>query len=74
MIVCVCRNINDKAVRDAVDSGAKRAKDVQAFHGCAFNCGMCKTTIEDIIAEKTAARLAITQTPLRAQHAGLAAE
>ncbi|PHR56315.1 MAG: (2Fe-2S)-binding protein [Robiginitomaculum sp.] len=53
MIVCVCRNINDKAVADAVDSGARRPRDVQAFHGCSFSCGMCKATIEEIIAQKT---------------------
>ncbi|PHR92897.1 MAG: (2Fe-2S)-binding protein [Robiginitomaculum sp.] len=63
MIVCICRNINDKAVRDAVGSGARRAKDVQAFHGCSFNCGMCKPMINEIIAEET---------PV--QHLGLAAE
>lgn len=74
MIVCVCRNINDKAVRDAVDSGATRAKDVQAFHGCAFNCGMCKSTIDDIIAEKIAARLAVRPSIAALAHEGLAAE
>ena len=53
MIVCVCRNINEKAVEKAVDSGARKARDVQAFHGCAFNCGTCKPTIDAIIAQKT---------------------
>lgn len=55
MIVCVCRNINDREVKSAVDRGAKRPRDVQAFHGCEFDCGTCKPAIKAIIAEHRAA-------------------
>ncbi len=51
MIICICRNINDKGVREAVAAGARSPEDVQAHHGCAFNCGKCRCSIGEVIAE-----------------------
>lgn len=51
MIICVCNRINCRSVRDAVDSGARSPKAVQAHHGCKINCGKCSTMIGDMIAE-----------------------
>lgn len=52
MIICVCRRLNEKAVREAVNAGARSPDCVQAHHGCAFNCGKCRTAIGDIISEE----------------------
>ncbi len=52
MIICICRRLNDTAVRDAVSAGARCPDSVQAHHGCAFNCGKCKTAIGEIISEE----------------------
>jgi bacterioferritin-associated ferredoxin len=49
MIICVCNRINAKAVADAIAAGADAPDDVQAHHGCAFNCGACRSTIHDMI-------------------------
>lgn len=52
MIICICRRINDVGVREAVDSGARSPEAVQAHHGCAFNCGKCRTAIGEMISER----------------------
>lgn len=50
MIICVCRRLNEKAVREAVRAGAGSPKAVQAHHGCQFNCGKCKTAMAEVVA------------------------
>ena len=49
MIICVCRRLNDKAVKQAIDAGARSPEAVQAHHGCEFNCGKCRCTIGEMI-------------------------
>jgi len=49
MIICVCNRINCRSVREAVDSGARSPKAVQAHHGCKINCGKCSTMIGEMI-------------------------
>ncbi len=51
MIICVCRRINENGVREAVHAGARSPEAVQAHHGCEFNCGKCRCTIGEVIAE-----------------------
>ncbi|MEO0608683.1 MAG: (2Fe-2S)-binding protein [Pseudomonadota bacterium] len=50
MIICICRRINESGVREAIDAGARSPEDVQAHHGCEFNCGKCRCTIGEVIA------------------------
>ena len=52
MIICVCNRINCRSVREAVDSGARSPRAVQAHHGCKMNCGKCATTIGEMISEQ----------------------
>lgn len=52
MIICVCNRINCRSVRDAVDSGARSPKAVQAHHGCKINCGKCTSMIGEMIAKQ----------------------
>ena len=49
MIICVCRRLNEKAVRDAIESGARSPESVQSHHGCSFNCGKCRSSIGEMI-------------------------
>jgi len=49
MIICVCRRLNESAVREAVRAGAGTPKAVQAHHGCEFNCGKCKPAMQDVV-------------------------
>lgn len=52
MIICICRRINEHGVREAVEAGARCPDSVQAYHGTAFNCGRCRTSIGDVISEE----------------------
>ncbi len=52
MIICICRRINEAGVRDAVAAGARSPEAVQAHHGCAFNCGRCRTAMGDVISNE----------------------
>jgi len=51
MIICICRRINDQGVQAAIEAGARSPEAVQAHHGCEFNCGKCRTTMGEMIAE-----------------------
>ena len=51
MIVCLCRAVNDRAVRAARDAGARTVEAVGAATGAGTCCGCCKGTIAAILAE-----------------------
>ena len=52
MIVCICRRLNEKAVLDAIERGARCPETVQAHHGCTFKCGRCRETMGQMIADE----------------------
>lgn len=54
MIICICRRLNETAVHDAVDAGARTPAEVQAHHGCRFNCGKCRDAMDDVIRTREA--------------------
>jgi bacterioferritin-associated ferredoxin len=57
MIVCSCRVLTDKQVRDVCDSNGcapARPGDVHRCLGCSPECGRCLKTIKAIIDEATA--------------------
>lgn len=41
MVVCVCRRINDAAIRRCVDEGATTLRDLRERLGVALECGIC---------------------------------
>jgi len=47
MIHCVCNNINTAKVDAAHERGARKACAVQKACGTKFNCGACKSSIQD---------------------------
>ncbi|MEM9571948.1 MAG: (2Fe-2S)-binding protein [Pseudomonadota bacterium] len=51
MIICICRNINEKGVREAVEAGARSPEAVQSHHGCRFNCGQCRCAMGEVISD-----------------------
>lgn len=50
MMICICRRLNETAVREAVRAGAHCPDTVQAHHGCQFNCGKCKPAMAEVVA------------------------
>jgi len=47
MILCVCNNINTAKVDAAHERGARKAASVQKACGTKFNCGACKSSIQE---------------------------
>ncbi len=66
MIICVCRRINEKAVREAVREGARCPESVQAHHGQSFNCGKCRCAMGEVIGDEMA-RQPQTALPMAAE-------
>lgn len=51
MIVCLCNRLNDKSVRQAIQTGAQKAEDVHASCGVEVSCGGCLNHIEGMLRE-----------------------
>ena len=51
MIVCLCKAVNDRAVRAARNAGAATVEAIGAATGAGTCCGCCKGTIAAILAE-----------------------
>jgi bacterioferritin-associated ferredoxin len=49
MIICVCNNLNDAKVHNAIEAGARSAHDVYAHCGVRRNCGRCQEMIEQMV-------------------------
>ncbi|KXS35858.1 MAG: bacterioferritin-associated ferredoxin [Halomonadaceae bacterium T82-2] len=41
MYVCLCKGVSDRAIRQAVDEGARNWREVRERTGCATQCGKC---------------------------------
>ncbi len=57
MIVCVCHNVSDRAIRAAVDAGASTLAEIRAQLNVGSCCGKCnafaKTLVRAHIEDKT---------------------
>lgn len=42
MYVCVCNAVSERAIREAVEDGARTYGDLQARTGCGTCCGCCE--------------------------------
>ena len=51
MIVCLCKAVNDRAVRFARDAGADTVEAIGDATGAGTCCGGCKGTIAAILVE-----------------------
>ena len=56
MYVCVCNAVTDRAIREAVDCGAKSLYDVQCRLPVASCCGRCEETATQIVDEHLRSR------------------
>jgi bacterioferritin-associated ferredoxin len=67
MIVCVCNNISDREIRQAVDLGLSSMDELRRDLGVSTCCGKCATYAEQVLAahlETTSAGSATTVTEL----------
>lgn len=55
MIVCVCHNVSERKIREAVDSGLKSMPELRDKLGVGTCCGKChscaKTVLRDYLEE-----------------------
>lgn len=51
MYICVCNAVTDRAIRDAVASGAASLTDVQSVLPVGMCCGRCKDVARNVVDE-----------------------
>ena len=49
MIVCVCHNVSDKAIRRALDAGAKSMEDIRQQLNVGSCCGKCNDFAKTLV-------------------------
>ena len=54
MIVCVCNNISDREIRQAIDSGLDSMAELRRNLGVATCCGKCHTCAKEVLREHRA--------------------
>jgi len=58
MIVCVCNNISDREIRQAMELGITSMDELRDALGVATCCGQCFSCAEEILNEQLAAQAA----------------
>lgn len=57
MYICVCKGVTDTAIREAVQKGADRMRDLKTCLGVSEQCGICachaKEVLEKALMQKT---------------------
>jgi bacterioferritin-associated ferredoxin len=56
MIVCVCNNISDREIRQAVDLGLSSMAELRQDLGVATCCGKCASCARQVLTEHLALR------------------
>ncbi len=56
MYVCICNQVTDREIREAVYAGASRLRDIQRDLGVANQCGKCGQMAKCILKESLAQR------------------
>jgi bacterioferritin-associated ferredoxin len=51
MIVCVCNNISDREIRQAVDLGLSSMAELRRDLGVATCCGKCASCAKEVLAD-----------------------
>lgn len=73
MIVCVCNNISDREIRQAVELGITSMDELRRDLGVATCCGQCASYAEDVLRSKRGASvdtsMGVTELRFHAQQA-----
>jgi len=54
MYVCICNNLNDRRIREAVADGARTTQEVYQALGCQPQCGQCVLEVQSIVRQARA--------------------
>jgi bacterioferritin-associated ferredoxin len=49
MIVCICQNVSDKAIRGALEAGAKSMQEIRDALKVGSCCGKCNSFAETLV-------------------------
>ncbi len=49
MKICICKNVSDRQIREALDQGARTMRDINRELGVGSECGKCVCTTRQII-------------------------
>ncbi len=49
MYICLCKGITESAIREAVQQGADRMRDLRISLGISKQCGQCACDIKQIL-------------------------
>lgn len=52
VFVCICKAVNDKSIRRAVDEGARCIEDLEQDLGVGSSCGRCRVHAEAVIKDQ----------------------
>lgn len=72
MIVCVCNNISDREIRQAVDLGLSSIDELRRDLGVATCCGKCEAYAEQVLIthlERTSTETTVTELSFRSHQA-----
>lgn len=61
MIVCVCNNISDREIRQAVDLGLSSMAELRETLGVATCCGKCDSYAEEVLSAHVERTTRITE-------------
>jgi bacterioferritin-associated ferredoxin len=64
MIVCVCHNVSDRAIRAAMDAGATSLSEIRAQLNVGACCGKCLPSAKALVSDRRE-EVAIRFTALR---------
>ncbi|MBB5608521.1 MULTISPECIES: bacterioferritin-associated ferredoxin [unclassified Janthinobacterium] len=62
MIVCVCNNISDREIRQAVDLGLSTMAELRRNLGVATCCGKCHTCAREVLKDHLDATAVLRET------------
>jgi len=62
MIVCVCKNISDREIRQAVDLGLSTMAELRRDLGVATCCGKCHTCAREVLKDHLDATAVLRET------------
>jgi bacterioferritin-associated ferredoxin len=65
MIVCVCNNISDREIRQAVDMGLSTMAELRRDLGIATCCGKCGSCAKQVLADYLDSKTTVTEVSFR---------
>jgi bacterioferritin-associated ferredoxin len=73
MIVCVCNNISDREIRQAVDLGLSSMAELRRDLGVATCCGKCGSCAKQVLNAHLDSMTTVTEVAFRRAGAAIAA-